>query len=140
MGVMDDHFSTSKLAHIFENDAARPNLLRRRESTSLEFKENFGLSPTNLEDYGRTLARFSNRSGGYLVFGIKDRPHTMVGMTNPRFLDLDPNKLTQFLNNHFSPSILWDHTVHSIDDRRFGVIYAKEVNLKSVVCLKNRIA
>lgn len=133
---MDDHFSPSRLAYIFEADAGRPHLLKRRESTNLEIKENFGLSPNTLADYGRTLAAFSNRSGGYLVFGIKNKPHLLVGMTNDRFINLDPNKLTQFLNNHFSPPIHWDHTVHSIAGKLFGVIYAREMVMKPLVCLR----
>jgi len=134
---MDNNFSPTRLAHVFEADAGRPELLKRRESTNLEIKENFGLSPNALEDYGRTLAGFSNRSGGYLIFGIKNRPHFMVGMTNSRFVDFDPNRLTQFLNNHFSPSIQWDHTVYTVDGKQFGVIYADVVVPKPVICLNN---
>ena len=137
---MDDHFSYSRLAYIFEADASRPHLLKRRESTNLEIKENFGLSPNTLADYGRTLAGFSNRSGGYIVFGIKNQPHLLVGMTNDRFIKLDPNKLTQFLNSHFSPLIHWDHTVHNIAGKLFGVIYAHEMAMKPLVCRRTCLA
>ena len=47
--------------HIIETDADRPLLLKWRESSKLKIKENFGLSPNSLADYGRTLVGFSNR-------------------------------------------------------------------------------
>ncbi|MDA1347351.1 MAG: putative DNA binding domain-containing protein [Chloroflexi bacterium] len=133
---MPGHFSSDRLTHLFELDSTRPDRLRRRESSTLEFKRNFGLSSDSLAEYGKTMAAFSNRSGGYLVFGVRDRPHVPEGMTNDRFDKLDPDQLTQSLNNYFAPSIQWDHLVHDVYGNRFGLIYVSEAKVKPVVCTR----
>lgn len=133
---MSSPFSDDKLARLFEADATRPHLLKRRESTTLELKQNFSLSPDAKVEYGRTMAAFANRDGGYILFGIKDRPHLLLGMTNDRFETLDPRVLSQFLAEHFSPNIDWNHFVHSIGDKRFGVIHVAPAKRKPVVCTR----
>ena len=130
--MAENPFSQHNLDALFETVQERPDLLKRRESTTLEIKENF--QRNNFPDYGRTLAAFANRSGGYILFGVKNQPHLLVGMTNNQFMGLDPNALTQFLNNHFSPSLHWDHLVHTFEGKDFGLIYAHPAMTKPVVC------
>lgn len=125
-------FSTESLADIFQVSPDRPDVIKRRESTTLEIKENF--QPRNFPAYGRTLAAFTNRSGGYLLFGVKNKPHLLIGMTNNRFREMDPNALTQFLNNYFAPSIHWDLYLHNLQGRDFGLIYAYSASVKPVIC------
>ena len=49
-------------------------LLKSRESNTVEFKENFNAS--NTSKYAKTMAAFANNKGGYIIFGITDRPRT----------------------------------------------------------------
>jgi hypothetical protein len=133
---MNNPFSEEKLLRLFETDPTRPDRLKRRESTTLELKENFSLAPDAKVEYGRTMAAFANRDGGHILFGIKDQPHTMTGMTNDRFETLDPRTLSQFLAEQFSPNIDWQHHVHTIGERRFGLIYVSPAKRKPVVCTK----
>lgn len=133
---MINPFSEEKLSRLFEADTARADRLKRRESTTLELKENFSLSPDAKVEYGRTMAAFANRDGGYLLFGIKDQPHLLLGMTNDRFETLDPRILSQFIAEHFSPNINWHHHVHNKDGKRFGVIYVAPAKRKPVVCTR----
>ena len=54
--------------------------LYHRESQYLEFKESFNLA--GLADYYRDFAALSNNKGGYLIFGVKDRPkRELVGIS-----------------------------------------------------------
>lgn len=46
--------------------------LIRSESRTLEFKESFYFSWR--AEYYRDFAAFANNKGGYLVYGIKDKP------------------------------------------------------------------
>lgn len=130
-----DPFAADELARLLESDAARPTLLKRRESKTLELKANFNLSDDAKVDYARTMAAFSNREGGYLMFGIRDRPHEKDGMQNTKLDELDPRVLSQFLQNHFSPNIDWEHRVHEVDGKRFGFIYVWPAKRKPVVCI-----
>lgn len=134
---MVDPFSDEQIAKLFETDAIRPELLKRRESTWLEMKENFNRSRNAMAQYGRTMAAFSNRDGGYLLFGVQDRPHILRGMTNDHLDQLDPRTLSQFLAEHFSPNIDWQHSVHVLGERKFGLIYTAPSKTKPVVCTRN---
>lgn len=135
-----DPFTPELLTHLLEADADRPTLLKRRESKTLELKVSFGLGEDSKVDYARTMAAFTNREGGYLLFGIRDRPHVLDGMQNDRFDILDPRTLSQFLQNHFSPNIDWQHIVHGAHGQRFGVIYVAPAKRKPVVCIASNSA
>lgn len=63
-----DPFDEKSLRWLFEKVDNDSNHLMRRESASLEFKENFSFA--SLSEYGKIGASFANRSGGYLIFGI----------------------------------------------------------------------
>lgn len=82
------------------------------------------------------MAAFANRAGGYIVFGINNAPHMAVGMSNDRFLRMDPATFGRFLNNHFSPAIAWEHTVQRIGTKHFGVICTPESDTKPVMCIR----
>jgi hypothetical protein len=99
-------FSQHNLDRIFRISAANPDRLISRENSTLEFKEGFGWK--SLPEYARTLAAFSNAQGGYIVFGVKDRPRILEGLTNDRFEELDPAKLTRGLQDYFEPEIQWE--------------------------------
>lgn len=63
--------------------------LRRRESSDLEYKENFHRGDDTLK-YIKTLVGMANNKGGRIVFGVKNSPHVPVGMTNTKLAELDP--------------------------------------------------
>lgn len=130
--MIGNPFAPETIIEIFPTTTDRPDILNRRESTTLEVKENF--HQNNFSEYGRTLAAFANRSGGYLLFGVRNKPHVLIGMTNNRFRDMDPNVLTQFLNNYFSPSIHWEQHIHQLQGKDFGLIYVHPAPVKPVVC------
>ena len=65
--------------------------LYHREGQELEFKEQFNLA--GLADYFRDFAAFSNNRGGYLVFGVKDSPRVLTGLSRKaerQFDKIDP--------------------------------------------------
>lgn len=81
---MDDVFAESKLNKIFKfYNEKEPYKIISRESCTLEFKENFNKS--SLSKYAKTMAAFANRDGGYLIFGVKNNPRTVVGMRDNTF-------------------------------------------------------
>ena len=128
-------FDQSQLELIFEEDVHRPGVSKRRESTWLEFKTNF--QPQQVPEYAKALAAFANNEGGYIVFGVESRPHRLAGMTNSRFSEYDPAKLSAFFNDHFNPALEWEQHIHTIADRIFGLLYAYQARRKPIVCSKN---
>ena len=133
-----DPFSKQRMDEIFKVDNDNNQLIISRESTTLEFKESFGLA--SMHKYAKTMAAFANTQGGYIIFGVKNRPHTPVGLDGKKletFDSLDPEKLSDGLNGTFSPEINWTHAIYDFDNKKFGVIYTYPSQSKPVVCIKN---
>lgn len=109
--------------------------LKHRENTRLEFKQNF--SQVDFAIYAKTLSAFANNQGGVIIFGIKDKPRELLGMTNDNFTNFDNEKLTEFLNNHFEPQIEFELVDCEKGIKKFGAICVKESNDKPIMCIKN---
>ena len=75
------------MAFSFETDSK--GYLKKRESFNLEYKQNFQLGD-NLLKYIKTLVGMANNKGGQIVFGIKDSPHILLGLSNNKLSETDP--------------------------------------------------
>ncbi len=135
-GLIDSQepFSQAHLAEIFKVSPNAPDRLLSRESGRLEFKESFNFG--SLPEYARTMAAFANATGGYLVFGVGNNPRKLIGLKGDAFDRLDPEKLTEGLNEIFSPEIHWIQSITSIGEKRFGLIYSFSCGQKPVVAMK----
>ncbi len=134
--MLSNPITEELLKAIFRVDPADPDHLIARESTTVEFKRNFNRGPAwNL--YGKTVAAFANTRGGCIVFGVTNSPRRLEGMSNNHFNNLDPEELTNFLNEKFSPEIHWFQYIHEINGNRFGIIYVSESDSKPIVARTN---
>jgi hypothetical protein len=70
------------------------------------------------------------------VYGIKDKPRTLIGLKSDAFDSLDPAKLTQTLNSTLAPEIQWDAHMHEVQGKKIGIIYVHEARTKPVLCIK----
>lgn len=87
----------------------------------------------------KTIAGYANNEGGYIIFGIKDSPHLLKGLdekNEQRFDLMDSAKLTESLNNHFSPEINVKFEKYSHRDKVFGILYVFPSMQKPVICTK----
>lgn len=113
--------------------------LYHRESQCLEFKESFNLA--GLADYYRDFASFSNNKGGYLIFGVKDRPkRELVGLTPKsagQFDKLDPEIISGHLLELFSSNINWENEIYTFENMLFGVFYIHESHQKPIIAKKD---
>ena len=109
--------------------------LKSRENSALEFKESFNWGYR--VDYARTLAAFANTKGGYLVFGVTNSPRKLKGIDGEKFLNTEPAKITEFLNEYFSPEIHWEIGTYEFESFTFGVMFVAECVRKPVVCKKS---
>ncbi len=108
--------------------------LQNRERNNLEYKESFGWN--SMAKYAKTMAAFANNQGGYILFGIKDKPREIIGVNNA-FLNMAPEKLTENLNSFFSPEINWDSGIVSFEKYMIGFLYVEEAVNKPVIALKS---
>lgn len=123
------------ISYSFEKD--HRGYLRKRESSDLEYKENFHRGDETLK-YIKTLVGMANNKGGRIVFGVKDSPHIPVGMNNAKFTDMDPSDLDNLIRQHFSPGVDWSIDTVVFEDKTFGILTVKEADTKPVVCCKSK--
>lgn len=113
--------------------------LYHRESQNLEFKESFNLA--GLADYYRDFSAFANNKGGYLIFGVKDRPRReLIGLIPKaieQFDKLDPEIISGHLLEIYTCNITWEHEIFEIDTKNYGVFYIYEANIKPIICKKD---
>lgn len=134
---MSEKLNEKKISELLK--VKEDGILYHRESQYLEFKESFNLA--GLADYYRDFAAFTNNCGGYLVFGIKDRPkRELIGLNEKaieQFDKLDPEMISGHLLEIFSKDIIWEHEVFKIDKFTFGIFYIHESLCKPIICKKD---
>lgn len=111
--------------------------LKHRERKDLEFKANYNFGSIKNGKFSKSIAAFANSDGGVMIFGIKDRPREPIGMSNDNFANIEVEKITQFLNEHFAPEIIWNAYDFEIDGKKFGIFIVEESKNKPIMCIKN---
>jgi hypothetical protein len=115
--------------------------LYHRESQTLEYKESFNFA--GLAEYFRDFAAFANNKGGYLIFGIKDKPRReLIGLNNNaknQLEKLDPEKISGFILEDFTGNIVWDFDIVEINSLYYGVFYIHEADVKPIICKKDEM-
>jgi Predicted transcriptional regulator containing an HTH domain and an uncharacterized domain shared with the mammalian protein Schlafen len=113
--------------------------LVHRESMTLEFKESINFA--GLADYYRDFAAFANNKGGYLVYGVKDRPRReLIGLTaksKEQCDKLDPEGVAGHLLEDFSSHINWEFNTFELDGKNYAYFYVAEAKEKPVICKKD---
>jgi len=120
---------------IFSFHDSMADRLVSRESGWLEFKESFNWN--SKDKYAKSLIAFANNKGGYIVFGVKDKPRDIVGLQSNNFEDVDEAKITAYLNSVFAPEIIFEKFVITVKTKKIGLLYAQQAKIKPIVCLKN---
>jgi hypothetical protein len=112
--------------------------LHHREGQELEFKEQFNLA--GLAEYFRDFAAFANNRGGYILFGVTDRPRKPTGLSAnaiEQFEKIDPEKISGFLLEIFSSDIRWHQQLVAANEKTFGVFKVEEAATKPVIAKKD---
>lgn len=130
-------FDKDALARIFILSPVAKNRIGSRESTVLEFKESFNQDEYSLASYAKTMASFANNNGGYIVFGIKDKPRELVGIKRDKFDTFDPAVFSTRINDHIQPSLAWDTHIVDWNGLSFGILYTYLSVEKPVIAVKN---
>ena len=75
--------------------------------------------------------------GGFIIFGVKDKPRDLVGMQSNKFESIDEAEITAYLNSTFVPEILFEKFVVIIKDKTVGVLRTRQEKTKPFVCIRN---
>lgn len=112
--------------------------LHHRERSDLEYKESFNFA--GLAEYFRDFAAFANNKGGYLIFGVQNSPRSPEGMSEraaSQFEQIDQETISGYLNDLFSPEIIWEQCEINMHGKNFGVFYVYESRNKPVIAKKD---
>ena len=106
--------------------------VRSRESIHREFKEIYNTK--SLSKYAKTIAAMANTDGGFMLFGIADRPNRLVGIDPATFPDAAD--ISNALGNWFDPHI--NFTVHELTyaGKVVMAVEVAECTMKPVICKK----
>jgi hypothetical protein len=118
--------------NIFKFHKNYPDRIITRESSKIEFKESFNWGSKS--KYSKTLSAFANNKGGSIIFGVKPNPKELVGLQNNNFEDIDEAKITEYLNNVFSPEIEFEKFTLNIHGKMVGCLYICESLNKPIIC------
>lgn len=117
--------------------------LKSRESNTVEFKESF--NKANTAKYAKTMAAYANNRGGYIIFGVKDTPRSIIGLKNNNFDNLNQEQFSEAINSLFAPAMDWDCGIFSIEmtsangeikNHKIGWIYTAEAEYKPIIAQK----
>lgn len=124
--------------YIIELLRVKGSYLFHRENQEVEFKEQFNFA--GLGEYFRDFAAFANNRGGYLIFGVQDSPRIPNGLSDAsldQLNKLDPEKISGFLLEIFSPDIRWEQSIIKHGGKFFGTFRIYEGSTKPIIAKKN---
>ena len=114
---------------------SNPLRLVSRENSRLEYKRSFNWN--GRANYAKTMAAFANNDGGFIVFGVDDSPHDMVGVDVERFESLDSARIAEYLNSTFVPEIAWERFCIGVSESQLGVLAVTPAVTRPIVCIKD---
>lgn len=130
--------SDQALSKIFKKSTRNTAIIGTNEGVTIEYKESFGWK--SLSEYLKTMASFANREGGYIVYGIADKPHYFRGLHEKALTDferIDNQIWSTNLRDYFSPEIVWNKRLYSFEGSTYGIIYTYPGKTKPIICKKN---
>lgn len=135
--IYENPLSADILTNLFRTSPADEYRIINRESVTIEFKESY--NHASIAQYFKTIASFANNIGGYLIFGIGDKPRRLIGLKGKaleQFEALKVEEYTKALMDYFSPSIRWEHCTFEFKGLSFGVIYVYALKKNHVFAKK----
>ena len=89
--------SADILTNLFRTSPKDPLRIINREGSTIEFKESY--SHAGMAQYFKTIAAFANNSGGYIIFGVGDKPRRLLGLKEKNLSQFEELKVEEFTKN-----------------------------------------
>jgi hypothetical protein len=103
-----------------------------REGKRREFKLDY--FQKDMSDYTRTLAAFANADGGCIIFGVRDRPREIVGVTSV----IDEARWADRLREDFAPEIVFSTRTYEIGGKILLAIGTGSSPHRPIIARTNR--
>jgi Putative DNA-binding domain len=126
---------------LFEKRGRSGWFLKSHETDKSECKESFRLTPENrFADPLRSIAGFANNSGGFLFFGVCEKPygsHSVEGLKDECFAETDPSELNRCLVGALDPVPKFTMFQLDFDGKKVGVLHVEKHHCPPVIAIKN---
>lgn len=109
---------------------AKTGAVSSRESRHLEFKQ--GFIAADFSDYTKILASFCNTNGGLILFGVSDKPRTIIGSEEIP----DEAKWADRLRADFDPEIPFAVREYKALGKSLYAVGVDPIPHKPVLCKK----
>lgn len=94
------------------------------------------------------MAAYSNNRGGYIIFGVKDNPRTIVGLKNDNFENMSQEQFSEAINSLFAPAMDWECGTLIVEaptmdgmgasqSLKIGWIYTADAECKPIIAQKS---
>ncbi|MBF0449689.1 MAG: putative DNA binding domain-containing protein [Candidatus Magnetomorum sp.] len=93
------------------------NICRQPESRRLEFKEKFPKG----DHVAKTVIAFANGAGGKIVFGVKDHPRQVIGLSDEEIFLLE-EQIANHISDHCVPNIIPEIYIQSVEKKNVLII------------------
>lgn len=126
-----------RLQKIFRKSTKNSECIGTQEGYTVEYKQNFGWG--SMPEYVRAMVAMANNRGGHIIFGIKDKPHEMIGLNDKslkKFEDRDLSVWSNFVREHFEPAIEFERDIYEFEGNKYGIIEVQEAATKPIICKK----
>jgi Putative DNA-binding domain len=105
--------------------------VKSRETATREFKRIFDRS--SIASYLKAMAAMANGDGGTIIFGVNDKPRSVVGIESEFTDEAD---LSNQIRNHFEPFIKFELLSEQISQKNVCAIRVFPALQKPVICKK----
>jgi Putative DNA-binding domain len=103
-----------------------------REGKRREFKLDY--FQKDISDYTKTLAAFANADGGFIIFGVRDRPREIVGVKEV----IDEAKWADRLREDFAPEVVFATRTYEIAGKILLAIGTDSSPHRPIIARTNR--
>lgn len=126
-----------RLEQIFHKSTKNSDCIGTQEGYKIEYKQAFGWG--NMPEYAKAMVSMANNKGGHIIFGIKDKPHELIGLDEKgikKFLEKDLSKWSEYMREFFEPQVIFERDVYLYDGTYYGIIEVYEAQEKPIICKK----
>lgn len=132
------------LAAMFEKQLDNTWRFKHGESDRHECKQDFGFRYAG--KWLRAIAALANNSGGYIVFGVKDKiitggkvdpeSYKVSGLKSHEFANADPADFTKRIKATFDPTPKVEPVVLNLDGASIGIMFVHQHGSRPIIAQK----
>lgn len=136
--------SEAALVNMFEKKDSGTWRFKHGESDRHECKQEFGFKHAG--KWLRAVAALANNTGGYIVFGVKDKKiasgkvdpdsYTVSGLKGHEFANADPADFTKRIKSAFDPTPKVESAILDLEGNSVGIMHVHQHGSRPVVAQK----